>query len=361
MAKPIVHKSKRARGTGAFFPYAGGWIARVIVGRKANGKPRYAERRAKTHAALLAKLALVKPPEPSSTVAAWCAHWLAGLRCRPGTKRIRTSAIETYITPTLGNLRLADVTPEAVNDAQVSWATSLKSANSMRLVLAILSTCLEAAVARGLRRDNPVRAAHRPAATRKRIDPFSAEELERVIAEASRRPSTYFVAALAATGMRIGEALALEVADFDAKSGTLSISRTQANDAAKSVGPPKSANGVRVVRVRKEALEACQDAARGRTGGRLFPAETGRPRAYPDARKAWAKLLKRLALRYRNPHQLRHSVATLALARGVPVGDVAAYLGDTPESIFRSYCHASGVDVAGALETPAKPAKGRTL
>ena len=38
------------------------------------------------------------------------------------------------------------------------------------------------------------------------------------------------------------------------------------------------------------------------------------------------------------------------LAAGVPLTDLAVYLGDEPETIVRTYLHPTGADVCGALE-----------
>ena len=48
--------------------------------------------------------------------------------------------------------------------------------------------------------------------------------------------------------------------------------------------------------------------------------------------------------------ELIRRVATLMIARGVPLGDVAKYLGDTVETVVRSYLHATGADPADAMD-----------
>ena len=59
----------------------------------------------------------------------------------------------------------------------------------------------------------------------------------------------------------------------------------------------------------------------------------------------------RLGLRRRNPHQARHSVASLAIAAGVPLANVARDLGDTVDTIVSTYLHPTpGGDVCGAVE-----------
>ena len=61
---------------------------------------------------------------------------------------------------------------------------------------------------------------------------------------------------------------------------------------------------------------------------------------------------------YRNPHQLRHSWASNALARGYGIGDVAKYLGDSPATVARVYAHATDADPAAWVDEVVTPPDG---
>ena len=62
---------------------------------------------------------------------------------------------------------------------------------------------------------------------------------------------------------------------------------------------------------------------------------------------------------YRNPHQLRHSWASNALARGYGIGDVAKYIGDSPATVARVYAHATDADPAAWVDEVVTPPKTR--
>jgi integrase len=70
---------------------------------------------------------------------------------------------------------------------------------------------------------------------------------------------------------------------------------------------------------------------------------------YNTAHRRWKRLLKELGMPYRVPHQMRHSWASLAIASGAPLADVAAYLGDSVQILVKTYCHPVGFDVAGLM------------
>lgn len=342
-------KCRRERGTGTIFydSRKGRYSGRVIVGRRPDGTPQYAHRTARTQAALVAKLAAAGPAAADCTVRDWAARWLASSRVRPRTRDMRSVSVRHYVNPTLGHLKVRELTAGQVEAAAAGWGET-RAPNTVRLALAHLRTMMQAAADAGLRAGNPVAAARKPRAARRRIDPFTPAEVARIIREAGRRAATRIVALLAGTGCRVGEAMALDAHEFDAGKGTVSISRTQSQ--AHGAGPTKSERGVRTVRVPRQALPAVVAAHAGRTAGPLFPNAHGNRTSHFNARDNWVKLLKRLGLPYRSLHQLRHSYATSAIAAGVPLADVAAALGDTVESVVRTYTHATGLDVTGVME-----------
>lgn len=342
-------KGRRARGTGTIFfhPAKRRWVGRTAVGRTAAGRTLYVERSGATQAEVVRKLALAGPPGPDVTVAAWAGRWLAALQCRPATLAKYGDSVRLHIGPRLGHLKVRSVTPSQV-EAFAAGCRATLGANSTRNVLTHLGMVLRAAVRDGIAERNPVAVARKPKAVRKGVDPFTPAELSLIVARAGDAENTCPFALLAGTGCRVGEALALDVADLDPAAGTVSITKTF--DREHGTGPPKSAAGVRTVRVPAPALPALARACGGRAAGPLFVTARGNRRIGQLVSQAWAGLLRRLGLAYRNPHQLRHSVATHLVSAGVPIGDVAAYLGDTEATVVKTYLHPAGTDPADTLD-----------
>lgn len=342
---PRAKKSaRRLKNTGTVFWSSARqcYVGRVIVGRYPTGRPKYRQVTADTTEGLRRAMGAVGPPGDDTTVAAWLDRWLAEMKCKPGTRRSRVAAVEHHLKPTLGHLKVSELTPRQVEVAAAHWP--LKGA-SARNVAAILGTALRAAVRHNLRADNPVRAAHKPKAEKKRLDPYTVAELAAVAREAAKRPNTRPIAVLAATGMRVGELLALDVPDADLAAWTVSITKTLDCADRELRGTPKSPNSVRVIEVPEEppeAREAIRAAAGRRASGPLFLTGKGRRVVYKVLYAANRTLLARLGLRYRGVHQLRHSVASHMLAAGVDVAEVARYLGDTPGMILKTYAKPTG-------------------
>lgn len=340
--------SRRARGTGALFwnKRRQVWVGRVVVGRKQNGDPLYVERSDPLQAEVVKKLAKATPPSTEVTLTEFARWWLSDMQCRPNTRESRTNSIERHILPHLGGLRLGDILPQHIERTVAAWLVGKMSANTARLVVGHLQTCLKEAVRAGLRADNPAALARKPRATKKIQNLFDPKEVVRVIKHASERPATRSIALIAACGLRSGEAFALDVEDFDPMRHTIQITKTFGWH---GIGPAKSIHSIRTIEVPDGAIPAVVAAIGERTTGPLFASRTGQRYTLNSMRDAWDQLLARLKLAPRNPHVLRHSVATNLNAIAMPTGDAAKYIGDSIMTYVSTYLHATGADVCGAL------------
>jgi integrase len=335
MGKPkSVRKGRRSRGTGSIFPDArrGGWVSRVPVGRKADGRLKYRELRAPTMAAVIEAAKAVRAPGPRITLAEWAPRWLAALDVRPKSRDIYLQNLRLRVLPALGSLPVADITPFHVEEAVRRWGSAV-GATTVRLTLATLSACLQGAVRAEITPRNPARVVRRPRPVDAPHDPFTAAELRTVIDACLPDPRLHPFALCAATGCRIGEALARDPADYDPATHRLAITKTVSR--GHGIGPPKSRHSLRTI-----AVPALVRPTLTR------PVES---RSYDTAQGRWDRLLVRLGLRHRGVHQLRHSVASLLLARGEPLADVARYLGDSVAVLVKTYVHPTDRDVAGAI------------
>lgn len=151
------------------------------------------------------------------------------------------------------------------------------------------------------------------------IDPFSKEEQAEILAAASGQYRNLLQFALW-TGLRTSELVALEWGDIDWLRGEARISRGLTK-AAKEAELPKTAAGLRDVRLLPMALEALQ-AQKVHTymaGGAVFhDPRYGKPFDGDQAiRKSfWIPTIRRAKVRYRNPYQTRHTYASMMLSAG---------------------------------------------
>jgi integrase len=70
----------------------------------------------------------------------------------------------------------------------------------------------------------------------------------------------------------------------------------------------------------------------------LFPAPEGGFIVQDNFRKrVWKKVLQGLGIQYRVPYQTRHTFITLCLDKGIDAKDIAQWVGNSPEIIYRHY------------------------
>ena len=103
---------------------------------------------------------------------------------------------------------------------------------------------------------------------------------------------------------------------------------------------PKTGNGERAVPLTDRAREIAREAAAGK-----------RPEAYlftsPRGRQLRMTLYRRLThwtatAANKRPHMLRHYCASQWLRPGIPINQVAEWLGDDPRTVLKVYAHVLG-------------------
>ena len=166
------------------------------------------------------------------------------------------------------------------------------------------------------------------------------------------------VAFLAATGARIGEALAIRVSDLhDVPRFGVSITKTVSTDAKGTllIAAPKSAAGVRTVSLpnwlRKTLSSHIAMCGLGADDW-LFPSPKGclmSPRNF--RRRFWNPAVKLAEAPGLRPHQLRHLQASMLFEAGRPITEIAARLGHANSQVTGAvYAHWLREDDSGAAD-----------
>jgi integrase len=318
--------------------------------------------RAKLAEGDLTALAPAPPPEP--TFAEYSDRWLSGvaaLRCQASSLEQYRNRLRLRLLPALGSLPLTAITRERVKalvaeqyrsgsrrTKGASIAPQTVSAFMMTLV-AILNSALED----GLIPSNPAarwgRVVRLMQTQVDEIEVFTPEELTRLLAVAEvNYPDVYpFVLCLARTGLRFGEALALQWADVDFARRVLLVRRSIRRGQAKV---PKNGKARRVDMSRQlcdvlrgwKTLRDAEAVVEGRDiAPWVFPGLLGGVGAADHLRRtAWASILDKAKLRYRKPHTLRHTYASLLIQAGEPVTYVQQQLGHhSPAFTLAVYGH----------------------
>lgn len=262
--------------------------------------------------------------------------WLASQRIEKSTRNGYLSII-TFWKNLIGSKAIRALKH---SDILVALATrpdlSGKTVNNR---VSVLREALEMAVLDKLVTANAV--AHVPSAKwqRQPVDPFTAEEANRIIEAMEGTPQVFnYTAFKFYTGVRTGESFGLRWRDVDLAGKSMTIHETivagEEKDSTKT-------NRSREVRLNSRALAAlkAQKKFTFMAGEHVFhdPRDDARWTGEPKYRWYWVPTLKRLGMRHRRPYNTRHTYATMMLMAGMTPAFCAAQLGHSRDVFDRSY------------------------
>jgi integrase len=274
---------------------------------------------------------------------------------------------DRYIRSGLGGRNIAKIGPVDLDDLYAHLRANGLSTKTIRNIHALLHRALAQAVRWGWIRQNAAALATPPRVRAPQIIPPSAEEVQRILETAFETDPALgtFVFLAATTGARRGELGGLRWSDVDFEKGQLVIERTVF--AVKGITATKRTKTDRARRIALgpstlEVLCRYRDDMLRTVGATdrdvsdlswLFPGRGGRP-LHPDTlTQRFRRLVADVGVLCRL-HDLRHFVATQALAAGVPVRTVSGRLGhanpSTTHNIYAHFVEASDRDAAATLD-----------
>ena len=228
--------------------------------------------------------------------------------------------IDGVLIPAMGTHPLVTLSRKLVKESLVKMECGNKRLSNIQ---SCLRSALNDAVDEELIDANPLAAwtylrKEKPK-TEDDIDPFSPEEQRELLASARGQYRNMLQFALW-TGLRTSELIALEWGDIDWIRKEARITRGLTK-AAKEAEVPKTAAGVRDVKLLPMALDALESQKTHTylAGGVIFQDDRyGTPFDGDQAvRKSfWIPLTRRAKVRYRNPYQTRHTYASMMLSAG---------------------------------------------
>jgi integrase len=261
--------------------------------------------------------------------------------------------VRVHLTPALGKIKLAKLTPAHVRGL---YRDKLNSGLAPRTVLHIhraFSKALKQAAADGLIPRNPAAPVKPPQPRGEEIRPLNREQV-RVLFEAAsgdRLEALYIVAVTA--GLRRGELQGLKWEDLDLEAGMLQVRRTCSEPKGGHIfEAPKSGKGrnirltqsaVAALRMhrRRQLEERMHKADLWQEQGLVFPSTVGTPLWGGNLNRAFKATLQRAGLpKSTRFHDLRHTCATLLLKQAVNPKFVQELLGHADISLtLNVYSH----------------------
>jgi integrase len=274
---------------------------------------------------------------------AWVGRYLGRRRggFREATRDEYRRKLNQYAFPYFREIRLTEISPSRVAGF-IAWLAAedkqgrALSDRTIRNILSPLRACLATARKEGLIRNNPASEAdlpHRPTAEEvesEDVKAMSRDELATVLALVPDRYKLLF-RLLAATGLRISEAIALQWRhlQLDGSSPHAKVRRAHVKG---HTGPPKSRHGKRNVPLGPDLVQALRQAHRDTDwpgeDDLVFPAIGGGFLNQSNLRKrALEPAAQEADLAWIGFHTFRHTCASMLFAEGRNAVQVQRWLG----------------------------------
>ncbi len=379
---------RRGNGESSIYEGADGrWHGRVTVGTRDDGRPDRRHVTGKTEKIVKAKVRAIERERDGGTlcnagetwtVAKWLTHWLENIatpNIRENTASGYRVAVTVHLIPGLGAHRLEKLTPEHVEKLTRKMQENGSKPATAHQTLRTLRTALNEATRRGHLSRNPAKLAKAPRLDDAEVEPYSVEEVQRLLlaaAELERNGARWAVAL--ALGLRQGEALGLQWEDVDLTAGTLFVRRSRLrprwkHGCAKPCGrkyggycpdrlpiraataDTKSRAGRRRIGLPDQLVsllrqhQIAQQADRRRAaqlwadGGWVFAGPTGGPLNPRTDYDEWKRLLATAGLRDARLHDARHTAATVLLILEVAERAVMGIMGWSNSAMAKRYQH----------------------
>ena len=278
------------------------------------------------------------------TLASYLADWLddQARTLAPQTLGPHRARVAHHVTPVIGSVRLARLRPADVQRVLRTMAAAGLAPGTIRLTHALLQRALADAVRLELLPRNPAAATRPPARPPSRARPLTVPQAEQLLAAAATDPlGALYVLALG-TGMRQGEVLALRWEDVDLDAGRVTV---RASMGRRQGGAVRGETKTRRARGTLLAGFVVTALRRHRTQQQplslwVFPGRGGVPLGAQALGHRWRAFVAAAGLPALRFHDLRHSTATLLVARGVHPSIVAALLGHASAAMtLDTYSH----------------------
>jgi integrase len=283
------------------------------------------------------------------SVGQYLASWLVATKAaiRPRTWKRYEQYVRVHLLPDLGTIGLAKLTAQRV---QALYATKLEeglSTTTVNHLHQLLHRALDAALRLDLVARNVCDQVDPPRMRHHEMTTLSEEQAATLLsaAEGDRFEALYVLAL--ATGMRLGELLALRWRDVDLEGGSLQVRATlQYTIDGFVFAEPKTAQSRRRIALSQTAIAALTQHRAVQAQERLnlgpawedgdlvFPNRLGKPMdGIHLLRRNFYPLLTKAGLPRMRFHDLRHTAATLLLGRGINPKIVSELLGHSQIAI----------------------------
>jgi integrase len=294
--------------------------------------------------------------EGKTSFAEYVAHWLKSVEPspRPATFRRYRDMLNHHAVPQIGHIKLVKLSPMDLQRLYADRLDSGLSSTTVHHLHVVLHRVMKQAMRWGMVQRNVTEMIDPPRRTFPEITTWNAEQVAKFLEVGDQHHLAAFWRLALLTGMRRGELLGLKWEDIDLERGTLAVRRTlsRGKGGTWEIGQPKTTSGRRSIALPQSCVTALRKHRVTQNTERLhlgelwedhdfvFTNRTGEPLHVNSMALQFEKLTRAAQLPKIRFHDLRHTSATLLLAKGVHPKIVQERLGHADISMtLNRYSH----------------------
>jgi integrase len=284
---------------------------------------------------------MARPPTP--TVAEFYDRWIL-TKVEPLYRRttVRDYRVhfKAHILPAFKHVRLAEISTKDLNEFRVKLLKRLAVKTARNIIDGSFRAMYRDArfELETLQGKDPFMDIQWPRLPRKRPDPFTAEERDRILEWWLDNDCFYYpyVVWQFHTGMRPSETAALTWADVDLEAGKVSITKSRVLGATAA---PKTTRSDRIISIDRPLVDVLKLLPSRELGlSHVFVNKRGEPITKKWQENSWGKPLKELGIRHRKFYACRHTTITELVSAGHNLKAIADYCGTSVVMIEQNYC-----------------------
>lgn len=283
----------------------------------------------------------------------WIEIWLYNY-IKP-TNKTRTfenykQMLDNHIITKIGDLEIGEITPLLLQNfltELLKIGNKLNgrglSASTVNLIITIIQNSLKTAFRIGIINEYTADRIKRPKLKETEVSCFNLIE-QRKIEQAilsDKRDKMFGILLCLYTGLRIGELLALTWDDINFISGFISVNKTcyDGKNNNRLIFEPKTESSKRIIPIPKQLMPILK-LKKQKGKSKYVIDDNGKIITIRSYQRSFALLLKKLNIKHRGFHSLRHTFATRALESGMDVKTLSEILGHKNPSItLNRYVH----------------------
>jgi len=278
---------------------------------------------------------------------------------RPKTLENYNYAIKNHIKPAFGEMRIISIRPDHIQHLYSKMFDKGLSKSTVKYVHAIIRKTLDTALKWGLVGRNVADAVTPPTPEKHEIKPLTVDEVKRFLKVLEGDRLYAFYALMCITGIRKGEALAVQKSslDLDDKTVTVKHSLSQVYGKGLVLGEPKSEKSKRELALPEFTVDALREHLEKypNNSGFVFATSNDTPISPRNILRHFKQKLKEAGLpESTRIHDLRHSFISWLLASGTSISDVQEIAGhaqvNTTLSIYSHVLPGYNREVARKIE-----------